>query len=118
MSSASKFRFVAMSSTPVYDALGEALTAVDSSRGAIVLTGPIDSVRELAPHLFRDMYLHSHGGSEAKLFLIAFLRWLNANPHQVERLQALRRDLEMDELGALDLVDELVKRSVAEGTPI
>jgi len=107
-----------MTAPQVFDEQGEALTPDTEGHGAIVLTAPIETIRKVAPRLFESVHVAPHAGVNAKGFLIAFLRWLNANPHQVERLQALRRDLEMDEIGALELVDELIKRSVAEGTPV
>ncbi|MHA1572817.1 MAG: hypothetical protein ACTSX8_02385 [Alphaproteobacteria bacterium] len=94
------------------------------ARGVVIggASGNKAKVRELEERLAdaagRADDLKRFASRYSSAFLIAFLRWLNANPHQVERLQALRRDLEMDELGALDLVDDLVKRSVAEWTPI
>lgn len=53
---------------------------------------------------------------QAAPFLIEFLRWLNANPHHLNSLNRLRSDLEMGEIGSLDLVDELVRRTRLKGS--
>jgi len=47
---------------------------------------------------------------ESAALLILFIRWIEGSPERIKSISQLRRDLEVGEVGSLDLIDALLRR--------